>query len=79
MGDVRDFSLFCTVDSDLPGKGLPPDETLSSSSVEASKSCYANMHQMLSPTSGRQVRLEMLRCRFSPPLEAIPFSPPQPS
>ena len=23
MGDVRDFSLFCTVDSDLPGKGLP--------------------------------------------------------
>ena len=23
MGDVRDYSLFCTVDSDLPGKGLP--------------------------------------------------------
>ena len=23
MGDVRDCSLFCTVDSDLPGKGLP--------------------------------------------------------
>ena len=23
MGDVCDYSLFCTVDSDLPGKGLP--------------------------------------------------------
>ena len=23
MRDIRDFSLFCTVDSDLPGKGLP--------------------------------------------------------
>ena len=46
----------------------PPDETLSSSSVEASKPCHADMHQMIPP---HQVGVSALKCpEVSPPHEA---------
>lgn len=41
MGDVRDFSLFCTVDSDLPGKGLYLRAQLITSQRQAVASCSA--------------------------------------
>ena len=34
MGDVRDYSLFCTVDSDLPGKGLPVRDASDTSFID---------------------------------------------
>ena len=37
MGDVRDCSLFCTVDSDLPGKGLPVRDASDTTYIDKQK------------------------------------------